>query len=228
MYILLAEDDKKLGRLVAHMLGKETHTVDWVTDGAAAIDYTSSIDYDLVILDWMMPEMSGIDVCKQLRATNFQGLIMMLTAKDDVLDRVEGLDAGADDYIVKPFEFDELLARVRALGRRSKLSFIDNVIQVGELTLDQTNHKVCRQGKEIQLTPKEYQLLQLLMTNEEQVLPREVLLDKIWGIDADVSANNLDALVRLVRKKVEDPNGEGERLIHSIRGIGYKLVRLDV
>ncbi|WP_203362730.1 response regulator transcription factor [Bacillus sp. REN10] len=226
MYILLAEDDKKLGRLVAHMLSKETHTVDWVMDGEEAIDYASSIDYDLVILDWMMPKLSGIKVCQQLRASDFQGLIIMLTAKDDVHDRVEGLDAGADDYIVKPFEFDELLARVRALGRRSKLAFTDNIIQAGDLTLDQTNHKVCHKGKEVQLTPKEYQLLQLLMTNKEQVLPREMLLDKIWGIDADVSANNLDALVRLVRKKVEEPNGE--RLIQSIRGIGYRLVKHDV
>lgn len=226
MYILLAEDDKKLGRLIVHMLSKEKHTVDWVIDGASALDYISSTLYDLVLLDWMMPEVSGIDVCKELRNNHFQGLILMLTAKDDVLDRVKGLDAGADDYIVKPFQFEELFARVRALERRGNIPFIDNVLKVGELTLDRVNHKVYRKEKEIQLSPKEYQLLNILMSNPEQILPRDVLLDKIWGIEVDVSDNNLDALVRLLRKKVEDP--EGERLIHNIRGVGYRLVKHHV
>lgn len=226
MYILLAEDDKKLGRLIVHMLSKEKHTVDWVTDGDSALDYISSTLYDLVLLDWMMPEVSGIDVCRQLRNHHFQGLILMLTAKDDVLDRVEGLDAGADDYIVKPFQFEELFARVRALERRGNIPFIDNVLKVGELTLDRVNHKVCRKEQEIQLSPKEYQLLNILMSNPEQILPRDVLLDKIWGIEADVSDNNLDALVRLLRKKVE--TSEGGRLIHNIRGVGYRLVKHHV
>ncbi|WP_027417298.1 response regulator transcription factor [Aneurinibacillus terranovensis] len=221
MHILLAEDDKKLGRLIVHMLKAEGYLVDWVISGRQAYEYTLFGEYDLIIMDWMMPETDGISVCKRLREDNYQGAILVLTARDALDDCVTGLDAGADDYLVKPFEFDELFARIRALTRRSYVEIKEEIIQVADLVLHCNQRSIIKKGKEIRLTPREFQLLELLARNRGQVIPRDIILDRIWGYDSEVTSNTLDAFVRLLRKKIDRP-GEN-KLIQNVRGVGYKL-----
>lgn len=221
MKILLAEDDKRLGNLLTQMLKQQSMQVDWVCSGSDALEYALKDYYDVIVLDWMMPEKSGLQVCRELRESRYQGGILMLTAKDTVDDLVVGLEAGADDYIVKPFEFKELIARMRSVTRRSTVMLKEDIINVANLTLNRATKTVTREMRTIQLTGREFQLLDVLMQNYGHTLPREVLLDRIWGLESDVSANNLDALIRLLRKKIEKP-GEIE-LIHSIRGVGYKM-----
>ncbi|QBP40241.1 response regulator transcription factor [Paenisporosarcina antarctica] len=221
MNILLAEDDLKLGRLLAHSLKKEFHQVDWVTDGQAAYDYSSSNLYDVIILDWMMPEMTGQEVCSMLRKENCPSSILMLTARDSVDDRVMGLDSGADDYVVKPFEFDELFARIRALARRSIKPLLEETIEVGPLLLIKSAHTLQVNNQPISLTHKEYLLMESLMTNAGHVLTRAQLINKIWGIDAEVFDNNLDVLVKLTRKKMREAHVE--QMIKSVRNVGYQI-----
>lgn len=221
MRVLLAEDDSKLGNLIKRMLEKNELAVDWVTQGDTAFDYATHSYYDVIILDWMMPGQTGLEVCRQLRKDGCQAAILMLTAKDDINDRVLGLDTGADDYLVKPFEFAELLARIRALSRRSSAKLKENIVEIGELILDRANRSVRYEETEVQLSSREFQLLDLLVQNKGQVVPREVILDRIWGLETDVSSNNLDAYVRLLRKKLNLP--EGDVVIQNVRGIGYKL-----
>lgn len=221
MQILLAEDDRRLGNLIAHMLTKEKNTIDWVQNGDEAFDYALTTAYDLIILDWMMPGDSGVNVCRRLRNSGFQGPILMLTAKDALDDRVQGLDSGADDYLVKPFEFAELFARIRALSRRAAIPLKEDIITIGDLELHCNSHTLFRSGEEIQLTPREFQLLELLARNRGQVIPRETIYERVWGYDAEVTSNTIDAFVRLLRKKIDLP-GE-KKLIYNVRGVGYKL-----
>lgn len=221
MRILLAEDDAKLGKLIKRMLEQAGLAVEWVTRGDTAFEYASYSYYDVIILDWMMPGQTGIEVCQALRKNGCQEAILMLTAKDDVNDRVLGLDTGADDYLVKPFEFAELLARLRALSRRSSAKLKEDVVQIGDLILDRSTRSVRTKDTEVQLSSREFQLLDLLVQNQGRVVPREVILDRIWGLEADVSSNNLDAYVRLLRKKINVP--EGEVAIQNVRGVGFKL-----
>lgn len=222
MNILLAEDDAKLGQLIAHLLTKkEGHRVEWVQQGDEAYEYAKSIQYDILILDWMMPGADGIQVCRMLRNEGYNGAILMLTAKDAVHDRVAGLDAGADDYLVKPFEIDELFARLRALARRNFLPLQADIVEIDGLEINRTNHTVSRNGEEIQLSPREFQLLDLLAQNKGQVLTRELIMDRIWGYDTDVTSNAIDAYIKLLRKKIDLP--AGNTLIRNVRGVGYKL-----
>ncbi|HWR09682.1 response regulator transcription factor [Sporomusa sp.] len=226
MRILLAEDDAKLGKLIKHMLEKAAIQVDWVLSGDLALEYALHDPYDVVILDWMMPGQTGIIVCDQLRKRGYQGAILMLTAKDALDDRVLGLDTGADDYFVKPFEFAELLARIRALSRRCRVSLAEDILQVGSVSFNCLTHCVRRGDTEIQLTSREFRLLDLLVRNQAHVIPREVILDRVWGLETDVSSNNLDAYVRLLRKKLSLFDDVVE--IQTVRGIGYKLEVQDV
>ncbi|MBA4537365.1 response regulator transcription factor [Bacillus aquiflavi] len=220
MNILLAEDDERLGKILHHLLQKELNNVDWVKNGSDAYDYATYSPYDVLVLDWMMPKISGIDVCNRLRKEGFQGGILILTAKDDLGDIVTGLDSGADDYVVKPFEFEELYARIRALSRRKEKRF-EQVLQLNNLSLHLDSHLVMKDGEQIDLTKKEYQLLEVLMRNKEQVLTREQLIETIWGFDADISDNALDALIKLVRKKID--RHDEESFIQTVRGVGYKM-----
>lgn len=221
MRVLLAEDDERLGNLVQRLLSQQGITVDWVNTGDEALHLARNGFYEVIVLDWMMPEISGLTVCKQLRDAQYQGGILMLTAKDAVDDLVMGLEAGADDYLVKPFEFKELVARIRSVARRSRVSLKEDILRAADLELNQLTKSAKRGTREIQLTAREYLLLQTLAENYGKVLPRDVLLDRVWGWETKVSPNNLDAFIRLLRKKVEHP-GEVQ-LIHNIRGIGYKL-----
>ncbi|OXS58056.1 DNA-binding response regulator [Cohnella sp. CIP 111063] len=222
MKILLAEDDVRLGELTAHMIKKKAGcTVDWVTTGRDAYDYATASSYDVVVLDWMMPDGNGRDICAKLRQNGYAGAILMLTAKDTLQDRVEGLDAGADDYLVKPFEIEELLARLRALTRRTFVPLQEDVIRIGDLELHRNNQIVKSGGEEMKLSPREFQILDLLVQNKGLTLAREVILDKVWGIDADVNLKTIDATVKLIRKKLG--SSSSKELIMSVRGVGYRV-----
>lgn len=221
MHVLLAEDDMKLGKLIKYMLEQNGISTEWVTTGDMIYDYAMYEDYDVLVLDWMMPKMSGVYACKKLRSDGYQRAILLLTARDSIEDRVTGLDAGADDYLVKPFEFAELMARLRALGRRSSQKIQQDMMDLGDFTLDRTS-KVLKKGEQvIQLSPREFQIFDLLVQNMGIVVPRDIILDRIWGLESEVSSNNIDSYVKLLRKKLE--SADGQMIISTIRGVGYKL-----
>ena len=221
MRVLLAEDDARLGKLTKYMMEQNGIQVEWVKRGDEIVEYASYDDYDVLVLDWMMPGESGIDACKRLRENGYEKAILILTARDDVADRVTGLDAGADDYLVKPFEFAELLARLRALGRRSSQKIQQDVVQVGDFTLNRTAKVLKKKDQVIQLSPREFQIFDLLAQNLGIVVPWEIILDRIWGLESEVSSNNIDSYVKLIRKKLD--LGDGSTMIQTIRGVGYKL-----
>lgn len=218
MKILLAEDDLYLGELIVHMLKKKgVDHIDWVQEGEDAYDYALASFYDVLILDWMLPNGDGVEICKRLRKNGYTGAILMLTAKDAVEDRVEGLEAGADDYLVKPFEIDELMARLKALARRTFVPLQEEVVRFHDFVLNRTSHTLYHGDKEILLTPREFQVLDLLLQNRGHAVPRETILDRIWGLDADVSLKTIDATIKLLRKKL---TGD---VIQTVRGVGYKI-----
>ena len=218
--ILIAEDDYRLQKNIVYIIKKEYHQVSAVDNGKDALEQALFEQYDLVILDWMMPKLSGIEVCRELRKQGFSGGVLMLTAKDDCSDITQGLDAGADDYLVKPFKIEELLARVRAILRR-KDKPIEQVIQVGHLKLHLDSRTLFSENQEILLTKNEFLLLEYLFINKGMVLSREQICSHVWGYDHDITNNNLDALVKLVRKKID--NGQKISVIENIRGIGYRV-----
>ena len=221
MRILLAEDDSRLGKLIEYMLQQNKFNVEWITNGADIFEYAMYSEYDILVLDWMMPNVSGIDACRQLREAGDERAIIMLTARDTVEDRVMGLDAGADDYLVKPFEFDELLARLRALGRRSTQKIQQEVIEIGDFTLNRTTKVLMRKDQVIQLSPREFQIFDLLAQNLGVVVPRDIILDRIWGLERDITSNNIDSYMKILRKKLMDV--DGNIAIKTVRGIGYRL-----
>lgn len=220
--ILLAEDDSRLGKLIEYMLTQNKFNVEWITNGADIFEYAMYSEYDILILDWMMPNVSGLDACRQLREAGYERAIIMLTAKDTVEDRVMGLDAGADDYLVKPFEFDELLARLRALGRRSTQKIQQEVIDIGDFTLNRTTKVLTRKDQVIQLSPREFQIFDLLAQNLGVVVPRDIILDRIWGLERDITSNNIDSYMKILRKKLTEVD-DGSIAIKTVRGIGYRL-----
>ncbi|SDK98477.1 MULTISPECIES: response regulator transcription factor [unclassified Paenibacillus] len=220
--ILLAEDDSLLGELIVHMLEKTGFgTVEWVENGEDAYHYCMDSHYDVAVLDWMLPGWTGLSVCKKLRENGYAGAILMLTAKDALCDRVQGLDAGADDYLVKPFELEELQARLRALCRRNYAPLLEEVAELDGLYLNRSSLTLSMEEEVIQLSPREFQMLDLLLRNKSATLSRELILERIWGYDSDVSTKIVDATIKLLRKKLELFNKQ--HLIHSIRGVGYKL-----
>ena len=221
MRILLAEDDKRLGKLIQYMLEQNDIQVVWTMNGDDIYEFAMYEEYDILVLDWMMPGESGVSACRRLREDGYERAILILTAKDSVEDRVTGLDAGADDYLVKPFEFAELLARLRALGRRGTQKIEQDVVQGGEFTLNRTAKVLKKKEQVIQLSPREFQIFDLLAQNLGVVVPRDIILDRIWGLESEVSSNNIDSYVKLIRKKLD--LGSGKTAIHTIRGVGYKL-----
>jgi len=218
--ILIAEDDNRLRKNIVHIIQKEFHQVDAVDNGRHALEYILFQTYDLVILDWMMPELSGIDVCKEARRNGYEGGILILTAKDDSNDIILGLDAGADDYVVKPFKMEELLARIRAILRRKNKS-IHQIIQIDDLKLYLDSRTLYKDNQEILLTKNEFLLLEYLFINKGIVLTREQIYTQVWGFDHEMTNNNLDALVKLVRKKID--YNRSKSIIENIRGIGYRV-----
>lgn len=218
--ILLVEDEEKLAKFVELELSYEGYEVSVAHDGLTGLMTARDLNPDLIVLDWMMPGLSGVEVCRRLRQTGSQVPIILLTAKDDVSDRVEGLDAGADDYVVKPFSIEELLARVRAHLRRSDPQEADLLV-FADLSLNRKTREVFRNQRPIELTAKEYDLLEFLLINPKQVLTRDRILEEVWGYDFMGDSNIIEVYIRYLRIKTES---EGEkRLIQTVRGVGYVL-----
>jgi DNA-binding response OmpR family regulator len=220
MNLLIVEDEKRMVTLLRKGLEEEGHTVVCAGNGIEGLDLARSQDFDVIVLDVMMPKLDGYGLAERLRAEKIASPILMLTAKDAVEDIVHGLDLGADDYLTKPFSFQEFLARLRAIKRR-KFSPQATTLQVGDLSLNSATREVARSGTPITLTRTEYGLLEHLMDRAGKVVPRQRLIESVWGYDRDIEDNTLDAFMRLLRNKVD---GEGRsKLIHTIRGVGYTI-----
>ncbi len=219
-HILLVEDDAKLAQLVEAELCLEGYRVTVATNGIDGLSVAREVQPDLLILDWMMPGLSGLDVCMRLRTTGVQAPIIMLTAKDEIPDRVTGLNAGADDYVTKPFSMEELLARVKAHLRRAHPESPD-LLEFEDLTLNGITREVYRDCQLIQLTAKEFDLLAFLMRHPRQVLIRDQILQQVWGYDFVGESNIIEVYIRALRIKLEVNNPK--RLIHTVRGVGYVL-----
>ena len=217
--ILIIEDDLSISKLLQRGLAYEGYNVECASDGKIGLQKTRDINPDLVILDWMLPGLDGIEVCNRIRLGGATP-ILMLTAKDTVDDRIQGLDSGADDYMVKPFNFDELLARIRALLRRTQTDRVQG-LRFADLFLDVGTHEVRRGDRLVQLTAKEFELVEVFLRHPRQVMTREVLFDRIWGYDFGGESNVLEVYIRYLRQKLEE-NGEN-RLIHTVRGVGYVM-----
>ena len=220
MRILLVEDDVAIARSLKEGLEDEAYAVDVAHDGDGGYRTATADDYDVIILDVMLPEMNGYEVCRALRKDGNQTPILMLTARDAERDIVEGLDMGADDYLAKPFSFEVLLARIRALLRRPNEK-LEEVLRVGDLTLDPSSKKVMRASQEINLTAKEYGVLEYLMRNASKVLSKEQIISHVWDFDADVLPNNVELFIMFLRRKIDKPFDS--KLIHTVPGFGYKL-----
>jgi DNA-binding response OmpR family regulator len=219
--ILVVEDEARIASFISRGLRLEGYQVEVAPDGETALDKAFSHPPDLILLDVMLPDIDGLEVCRQLRLAGADEPVLMLTAKDAIPDRVAGLDVGADDYLVKPFAFDELLARVRALLRRAAPADANVPLKFADLQLDPTTRTARRGDREIELTAKEYDVLELFMRNPRQVLTRDIIYDRIWGYDFGGESNIIDVYVRYLRAKLE---AEDEpRLIHTLRGVGYVL-----
>ncbi|HKH37803.1 MAG TPA: response regulator transcription factor [Rubrobacter sp.] len=220
MRILVVEDEERLARLISQVLVEEGYAVETEANGRQALMRALADEYDLLIVDWMLPDLSGVQLVKRLRAAEVGTPAIMLTARDQIEDRVEGLDAGADDYVPKPFAFPELLARVRALARRPWTEEKDRaILGAGDVTLDPVRHVVRHRGEAVDLTAKEFALLATLLQRPGQVFTRPVLLDTVWGASPEVYANVVDLYISYLRKKLD---GDSETShIRTIRGVGY-------
>ena len=220
MRVLVVEDEKDLNSIICSKLVKEGYNVDACYDGQAALDYMEAENYDGAIMDIMIPNKDGITVLREMRNAGIQVPVLFLTAKTETQDIVRGLDAGASDYMTRPFEFSELMARLRVM-LRTQNPVNENVITCGSLVVDMNNRQAIRDGKVIDLTVREYAILEYLARNRNVVVTREQIRVNIWNIDDDVNSNVIDVYIRYLRRKIDD-NYE-EKLIHTIRGVGYKL-----
>lgn len=223
MYILVIEDEIKLAKLIKQVLEDEQYQVDIAQDGERGLEMALVGSYDLLILDLMLPKLDGLEICRVLRQERRAIPVLMLTARDAVQDRVLGLDAGADDYLVKPFAFDELLARVRALLRRRvhPEDPANNLLRVADLELDPVRHNAWRKSKRLDLTAKEFALLEYLIQNAGQVLTREQIINHVWAYDFEATSNVVDIYIHYLRNKIDDPFSQ--KLIKTVRGVGYTL-----
>lgn len=218
--ILLVEDEPDFSELISGWLKNDHYLIESVENGEDAMDRLRFYKYDLVILDWMLPGISGVDVCKRYRSSGGTTPILMLTAKRHVDEKEAGLDAGADDYLTKPFELKELSARIRALLRRPS-AFSGNVLKVGNLVLESNSFKVTRDGEDVQLLPKEFALLEFLMRHPNQVFSAEAILDRVWSSDSEASPETIRTYIKRLRKKL-DVEGTPS-LLSTVHGVGYKL-----
>ena len=220
MRILIAEDEPDLQKVLMNRLKAENYSVDACGNGQDALDYISMASYDLIILDIMMPIMNGLEVLKHIRGEGILTPVLLLTAKDTVEDRVNGLDLGADDYLIKPFAFDELLARIRVLMRR-QTGHVSNIYEIGDLVVDCNTRKVTRQDRTIELSSKEFAILEYMIRNKDIVLSRENIEQHVWNYDYEGGSNIVDVYIRYLRKKID--KDFDVKLIHTIRGSGYVL-----
>lgn len=220
MRVLVVEDDRRILDFIRKGLEEEGHAVDVAHDGDEALDWPAVVDFDAIVLDIMLPGRDGIEVCRTLRTRGVRTPILMLTARDTVEDRVAGLDSGADDYLVKPFAFAELLARLRALLRREPV-LLGTTLEVADLSLDTVTRQVSRAGQPVTLTNKEYALLEYLMRHPNQVLTRTMIAEHVWNFDFDTGTNVIDVHIRYLRRKIDDPHEL--KLIQTVRGAGYRI-----
>ncbi len=225
MRILLVEDDFNLAETLAEAITDRLYVVDVASDGESALDYIKSLDYDLILLDVMLPDFDGIELCKKLRSQGYQMPILMITALDTISDKIAGLDAGADDYIIKPVDLGELFARIRALLRRGSTS-IAPVLVWGDLQFDPSTYEVSYDAQPISLTPKEYSILELLLRNGRRVLSRSVIIDSIWSLSTPPDEDTVKVHIRSLRKKLKKV-GASEDFIETVRGLGYRLIRVE-
>jgi heavy metal response regulator len=221
MRILIVEDERRISAYLKRGLEEQGYAVDPAYTGNEALDWAQSVQYDVIVLDIMLPEMDGIAVCQELRRQGNRAPILILTARDTVDDRVTGLDAGADDYLVKPFALKELLARLRALARRSSDAPKRPVLQISDLSLDTLTRRVKRSGKSIELTAKEYAILECLMREPDRVLTRTQIAEHVWNYDVFNHSNVVDVYIKNLRRKIDDKFEP--KLIHTVRGAGYRI-----
>lgn len=222
MRILLVEDDVRIGAAIKKGLEQEAMAVDWCTEGDEAFDLAVAEHYDVIVLDWMLPGKDGLSICTELRKEAISVPILMLTAKGELENRVDGLNSGADDYLVKPFEFDELLARIRALSRRPKQQLSD-ILVVGDLALDRIQLTVHRGKIPIKLSKREFSLLEYLLRNRNQLVTKDQIIQHVWDYDADILPNTVEVYIGYLRTKIDKAFPERLTLIHTVRGFGYKL-----
>ncbi len=221
MKLLLVEDDIEISELLTEVLNAERYIVDVAADGEEGWDFVEFCDYDLIMLDIMLPKLNGVDLCRRLRAKDYQMPIIMLTAKDSTEDQISGLDAGADDYVVKPYKLGELLARIRALLRRRTVS-ASPILRWGDLSLDSNTCKVTYKERTLKLTPKEYGLLELFLRNGNNLLSRSKILDNLWSFEEPPDENTVKAHMRRLRKKLSQA-GAADDFIETVYGLGYRL-----
>lgn len=221
MRVLVVEDDPEISRFVVRGLVEEHHLVDLVEDGPSAIEMATAEEYDAVMLDLMLPGADGFEVCRQLRARGVDTPVIMVTARDGVADRVAGLDGGADDFLVKPFSFDELLARLRAVGRRGRTRQLRHLLEYADVVVDPVAHTVRVAGQPVTLTATEYRLLSFLVRRAEAIVTRDQLAQHVWGGEYDPLSNNADVYVGYVRRKLAAAGAVAR--IHTVRGLGYVL-----
>lgn len=220
MRILVVDDEKKIALGIKKALESQKYAVDVCHDGIEALNMAEAIEYDLIILDRMLPGMDGVSIIKNLRSQNIYTPILLLTALGTIKDKTDGLDAGADDYLPKPFALDELLARVRAILRRPKVK-AEIILTVGDLSLNLNTHSVKRSNKDIILTNKEFSLLEFLMRNKNQPISKEQIITHVWNWDSDILPNNIEVYISYLRDKVDKPFSK--KLIKTVRGVGYKI-----
>ncbi|MEZ5293827.1 MAG: response regulator transcription factor [Vicinamibacterales bacterium] len=221
MRVLVVEDDPAISRFIVRGLTEERYLVDLVEDGASAVDMAAAEEYDVVVLDLMLPGLDGFEVCRRLRGKGIDTPVIIVTARDAVADRVTALDAGADDVLVKPFAFDELLARLRAVGRRGRSRQLTHLLEYGGIRIDPVAHQVTVAGRPVPLTATEYRLLSFLVRRAEAIVTRDQLAQHVWGGEYDPLSNNADVYVGYVRRKLL--TATPEPLIHTVRGLGYML-----
>ena len=221
MKILIVEDEHLIATSIKKGLEQEHYVVDLAFDGEDGLDLAASGDYDLILLDLMLPKIDGLQVCRQLRQDGIHTPILMLTAKSQLEDKVNGLDSGADDYLTKPFAFEELLARVRALARRPHSASTAEILKVGDLSLNISTFEVLRSGKNISLSSKEYSLLECLMRHPGQILSKDQIIQHVWSYESDILPNTIEVYIRNLRQKIDQ--NYSQKLIKTIRGFGYKI-----
>jgi len=225
MRILLVEDDYNLAETLAEAITDQRYVVDVASDGESALDYIKSLDYDLILLDVMLPDFNGIELCQKLRSQGYQMPILMITALDTISDKIIGLDAGADDYIIKPLDLGELFARIRALLRRGNISS-SPILEWGQLQFDPSTYEVSYDNQPIRLTPKEYSILELLLRNGRRVLSRSLIIDSIWSLETPPDEDTVKVHIRSLRQKLRKVGASGD-FIETVHGLGYRLLKVQ-
>ncbi len=222
MKILVVDDEVRIARAIKQGLEQEGYAVDMAHDGEDGYNSARADEYDVIVLDVMMPEMNGFEVARKLRADGDTTPILMLTAKDQSRDIVEGLDSGADDYLAKPFSFDVLTARIRALLRRPQEA-ISNVLKAGDVTVDLLQRRVTRRGQDVNLSGKEFAILEYLMRNKNRIISKHNIMTHVWDFDADILPNNVEVFINYLRGKIDKPFPDSKPLIQTVRGFGYVI-----